>query len=260
MSDIVKVTIEFEALESKRFRMYSGAFVRGFVYWVLSKTNRTFAEKLHSSKNISPFSVTPVMSNGKVVDRLEEGKEYKFSVTFFVPEIGEAMKNYLVSAENVYFTAAKNPLRKIRVKYCDKDSLSNKPVSKFNIDFITPCYFRIPSKSYRFVPLPIPNLIFRNLARIYSAFISEISHEYREWLDAGGIVVSGLDIETQKVMLKKMKWDIGFIGKVYFNLPKDTYNEDFARITSKLLSFGEYSNVGGSRTSGFGVIKVNFLE
>lgn len=84
MSDIVKVTIEFEALESKRFRMYSGAFVRGFVYWVLSKTNRTFAEKLHSSKNISPFSVTPVMSNGKVVDRLEEGKEYKFSVTFLV--------------------------------------------------------------------------------------------------------------------------------------------------------------------------------
>jgi len=152
MSDIVRVTIEFEALESKRFRMYSGAFVRGFVYWVLARMDRTFAEKLHSSKTLSPFSVTPVMLNNTPVDRLEEGKEYNFSITFFVPEIGEALKDYLISTDKVYFTAVQNPLKKVRVKYCNEDSLVNEALTKFRVDFVSPCYFRTPSDGYRFIP------------------------------------------------------------------------------------------------------------
>ena len=258
MSDIIKVTIEFEARESKIFRMYSGSFVRGFVYWVLGKMDRTFAKKLHFSKELSPFSVTPVMSNEEnlPVDRLEEGEEYKFSITFFVPEIGEAIKNYLISADSIYFTAVENPLKRVRVKYCDEGSLAEEAFDKFRVDFVTPCYFRIPSESYRFVPLPIPSLMFRSLARLYSAFLSEIPQEYREWLDRNSIVVSGLKIETEKVLLKKGKWAAGFKGFVNFSLPEDTYDEEYARMTSKLLDFGEYSNVGGSRTSGMGVIRV----
>jgi len=255
MSDIVRVTIEFEALESKRFRMYSGAFVRGFVYWVLARMDRTFAEKLHSSKTLSPFSVTPVMLNNTPVDRLEEGKDYNFSITFFVPEIGEALKDYLMSTKSVYFTAVQNPLKKVRVKYVSKDSLVSEALTKFKVDFISPCYFRIPSDGYRFIPLPLPNLMFRSLARLYSAFISEIPQEYREWLDRNGIAVSGLKIETQKVMLKKGKWAVGFVGRVNFSLPEDLYNDNYAEMTSRLLSFGEYSNVGGSRTSGLGVMR-----
>ncbi|RLI77781.1 CRISPR-associated endoribonuclease Cas6 [Archaeoglobales archaeon] len=256
MSDIVKVTIEFEALESKMFRMYSGAFVRGFVYWALSRMDRTFAEKLHSSKTLSPFSVTPVMSgDGNPVNKLEGGKEYSFSITFFVPEIGEALKNYLTSVDEIYFTAVQNPLKKVKVKYCDEELLMDKPINKFRVDFVSPCYFRTPSNNYRFIPLPLPNLMFRSLARLYSAFLSEIPQEYRNWLDRGGIAVSGLKIETQKVLLKKGKWAVGFCGYVNFSLPEDTYNDEWAEITSKLLNFGEYSNVGGSRTSGMGVIR-----
>ncbi len=52
------------------------------------------------------------MLNNTPVDRLEEGKEYNFSITFFVPEIGEALKDYLISTGNIYFTAVQNPLKK----------------------------------------------------------------------------------------------------------------------------------------------------
>ena len=257
MSDVVKITIEFEAAESKRFRMFSGAFVRGFVYWTLSKINRTFAKKLHSSKMLAPFSVTPVMSNGKIVEKIEEGENYKFSITFFIPEIGEALKSYLISTDKLYFTATENPLKKVEVKYCDEKSLMYNTIRKFKIDFISPCYFRVPSKSYRFVPLPIPNLMFKSLARLHSAFLSEIPLQYREWLNHNGITVSGFKIETQKVLLKKGKWASGFVGYVNFSIPEDSYVEEYAKITSKLLNFGEYSNVGGGRTSGLGVIKLN---
>jgi len=261
MTDIARVTVEFEALESKIFRMYSGAFVRGFLYWVLKRMSREFAEKVHNSKSLSPFSVTPVLSEDFLpVNRLEEGKKYTFSITFFVPEVGEALKDYLTAVDTVYFTAVENPLRKVSVKYCDEKSLANKAVKKFRVDFISPCYFRIPSESYRFIPLPLPDLMFRSLARLYSAFLSEIPQEYREWLDKNGITVSGLKIETEKALLKKGKWSVGFKGSVNFSLPEDTYNKDYAEITSRLLNFGEYSNVGGSRTSGFGMIKTNFTE
>lgn len=260
MTDIAKATIEFEALESKRFRMFSGAFVRGFVYWVLGKMDRYFAERLHSNKNLAPFAVTPVMFNGEPVDRLEEGKEYSFSVTFFVPEIGEAFKNYLISAESVYFTAVENPLKRVRVRYCTVEDFKGEPVQKFRVEFVTPCYFRTPSNGYRFVPLPLPNLMFRSLARLYSAFVEDVPLEYREWLDNNGIAVSGFKIETQKVMLKKGKWAVGFTGWVNFSIPADMYSEQNARITAKLLRFGEYSNVGGGRTSGLGVIRCRIVE
>lgn len=219
--------------------------------------SREFAEKVHNSKTLSPFSVTPVMSeDGLPVDRLEEGKRYAFSITFFIPEIGEALKDYLTAVDTVYFTAVENPLRKVSVKYCDEESLADGAVKKFRVDFVSPCYFRIPSESYRFIPLPLPNLMFRSLARLYSAFLSEIPQEYREWLDKNSITVSGLRIETEKVLLKKGKWSVGFKGSVNFGLPGDTYNEDYAEITSRLLKFGEYSNVGGGRTSGQGFIRV----
>ena len=260
MTDMVKITVEFEAVESKRFRMYSGAFVRGFVYWVLRRMDREFARQIHSSKNLAPFAVTPVMLDNTPVDRMEKGKLYNFSVTFFVPEIGEASKNYLISTDKLYFTAVENPLKKVYVKYCDFTSFNGNPLKKFRVNFISPSYFRIPStppsRSYRFIPLPIPSLMFRSLARLYSAFVSEIPREYRKWLDKGGIAVSGAKIETEKVLLKKGKWAVGFVGTVNFSLPDDTYDEKFAEITSRLLKFGEYSNVGGSRTSGLGVMRV----
>jgi len=256
MSDAVKVTVEFESTESKFFRMYSGAFVRGFAYWVMGRMDRTFAKKLHSSKTISPFSVTPVMRDSTPVQRLEEGEKYEFSITFFIPEIGEALKSYLTRIDKIYFAGCENPLRRVLVKYCDRRSFSKDPIRKFRVHFISPCYFRSPSSSYRFVPLPLPELMFRSLARLYSAFISDVIQDYREWLDSGGITVSGYNIKTEKALLKKGMWSVGFIGWVNFSIPDDAYREDFARLTSELLSFGEYSNVGGGRTSGLGVIRI----
>ncbi|WP_456468944.1 hypothetical protein [Archaeoglobus sp.] len=88
-------------------------------------------------------------------------------------------------------------------------------------------------------PLPLPNLMFRSLARLYSAFLSEVPQEYREWLDRNGIAVSRLKIETQKVLLKKGEWAVGFVGHVNFSLPEDLYSDEYAEITSRLLSFGE---------------------
>ncbi|MGC8831453.1 MAG: CRISPR system precrRNA processing endoribonuclease RAMP protein Cas6 [Thermoproteota archaeon] len=48
---------------------------------------------------------------------------------------------------------------------------------------------------------------------------------------------------------------MGFTSAVRFSIPKDIYAERFARLTDALMRLAEYSNVGGNRTAGFGVVK-----
>jgi len=48
---------------------------------------------------------------------------------------------------------------------------------------------------------------------------------------------------------------MGFTGPVRFSIPGDMFSEKFARFTDALMKFVEYSNVGGNRTAGFGVVK-----
>ncbi len=187
-----------------------------------------------------------------------EGEKYSFTISVFVEEIGEALKEYLMSIDRIPFLGMLNELDGIEVRYID--DFKDEEIRKFRIKFLTPCYFRIPNLDYRFVPLPLPQLLFRSLARLYEAYVSSLPREYREWLDKWGIAVSGCNIRTEKVLLKKGLWSVGFIGEVSFSIPDDTYNEEFARITSKLLSFGEYSNVGGGRTSGLGKIKYDRIK
>jgi CRISPR-associated endoribonuclease Cas6 len=237
--------------------MYSGAYVRGFLYWVLRKINRILAEELHSSKGLAPFATSPVFKeNYQFVERLVEGEKYTFTLTTFVEEIGEALKDYLTKIDRILFAGMHNDVDRIVVRYVD--GFDEKVVRKFKVTFLSPCYFRIPNLRYRFVPLPLPQLMFRSLARLYEAFVSSLPREYREWLDKWGIAVSACNIRTEKVLLKKRMWTVGFVGDVSFSIPDDTYDENFAKITYKLLNFGEYSNVGGGRTSGLGLIRVKF--
>ncbi len=252
---IVHFKISFVASESKYFRMYSGAYVRGFLYWVLKRINRILAEELHSNKGLAPFATSPIFKNDNYsIDKLIEGEKYSFTISVFVEEIGEALKDYLMSIDQIFFAGTYNKVDKIEVKYVDE--FEEDTFRKFKIKFLTPCYFRIPNLDYRFVPLPLPQLLFRSLARLYEAYVSCLPIEYREWLDKWGIAVSGCNIRTEKVLLKKGLWSVGFTGDVNFSIPDDTYDEKFVRITSKLLNFGEYSNVGGGRTSGMGMIRV----
>ena len=252
---ITHFTLSFTASESKHFRIYSGVYVRGILYWILKKINRIFAEELHSSKGLAPFAVSPVFKeNQKFVERIAEGENYTFTLTTFVEEIGEALKEYLTSVDKIFFAGAFNEVDRISVRYVD--DFVEKPIKKFEIRFLTPCYLRIPNLGYRFVPLPVPQLVFRSLARLYEAYVSALPREYREWLDKWGIAVSACNIRTEKVLLKKRMWSAGFVGDVKFSIPDDTYDDEFAGITSKLIKFGEYSNVGGGRTSGLGMIKV----
>ncbi|MEM2183302.1 MAG: CRISPR system precrRNA processing endoribonuclease RAMP protein Cas6 [Candidatus Bathyarchaeia archaeon] len=111
------------------------------------------------------------------------------------------------------------------------------------------------------VPLPIPSLMFRNLARLWSAF-SGISLDVwgaARWAESA-IAIAGFPkpgIRTVRVYEHPTtnKWIAGFMGTVRFAVKEDLYKEKYAKIAAALLRMAEITNVGVRRTAGLGMIK-----
>lgn len=253
---MVKFDIGFKAASTANFKLFSGAIVRGFVYSVVARYNRRFASELHASRSLAPFSTTPLFNSGGVAGGIEKGESYSFRVVFFSSEIGEAFRDYFMKRSTIRLAGENHKIERIEVEYVNR--IDEQPSSRVRVNFLTPTCFRVPSAGYRFLPLPYPPLMMRSLARIYEGFYGRLPENYRQWLDVHGVALAGCSITTEKIMVKRDSWNVGFKGEALLSLPKDAYREDFARVTSKLLRLGCYTNVGGGRTSGMGVMEVEF--
>ncbi|MCX8171384.1 MAG: CRISPR system precrRNA processing endoribonuclease RAMP protein Cas6 [Candidatus Bathyarchaeota archaeon] len=111
------------------------------------------------------------------------------------------------------------------------------------------------------VPLPIPSLMFRNMARLWSAF-SGISLDVwgaARWAESA-IAIAGFPkpgIRTVRVYEHPTtnKWIAGFMGTVRFTVKQEAYREKYAKIAAALLKMAEVTNVGIRRTAGLGMIR-----
>jgi len=111
------------------------------------------------------------------------------------------------------------------------------------------------------IPLPIPSLMFRNLARLWSSF-SGINLDVWgavRWAERA-IVVAGFPkpgIRTIRIYEHPTtnKWIVGFKGTVRFTVREEVYEEKHAKTVAALLKMAEITNVGVRRTAGLGMIK-----
>ncbi|MEM2168004.1 MAG: CRISPR system precrRNA processing endoribonuclease RAMP protein Cas6 [Candidatus Nezhaarchaeales archaeon] len=111
------------------------------------------------------------------------------------------------------------------------------------------------------VPLPIPSLMFRNLARVWSAFSNVRLDVWgaARWAE-NAVTVAGFPkpgIRTVRVYEHPTtnKWIVGFTGTVRFAVREDAYKEKYAKVAAALLRMAEVTNVGVRRTAGLGMVK-----
>jgi len=123
-----------------------------------------------------------------------------------------------------------------------------------------PCKYAVSCRGI-IVPLPIPSLMFRNLARMWSAFSDTRLNvwEAARWAE-NAVLVAGYPkpgIRTVRVYEHPTtnKWIVGFMGTVRFAVREDLYNEKHAKTLAALLRMAELTNVGVRRTAGLGLIK-----
>ncbi|RLI98469.1 MAG: hypothetical protein DRP00_01910 [Candidatus Aenigmatarchaeota archaeon] len=281
MGLITQLTIKSAIInEVKKQKTFTGFKIRGLIYKILREVDEDLATKLHEAKKLAPIAVTPIYKERKT------SHTAYMKITILDEKLSQKLSNYILKlplGSILNLDVLKLQPLEVSIVCIDTKKLvkNAEPITKFSIIFKTPTLFRqsfiraccpycpIPkttcphiskAKHYRYVPMPDPYLMLRNLLRLWKAFtgVNLKFKEYVEWLLLGGIAIAGIPkLKTIRIYEHPTipKWSVGFIGKVYFNLPEDTYNEELAKTTDALLRFGEYSNVGANRTAGFGVIK-----
>jgi len=273
------------------FQSFSGFAVRGIFYELLKKVNLDLSNKLHEGKKLAPFSCTPLLSGNKkkiIWKSVSPFSRTFFQITLLDKDVCLEWQNLLIKGINsINLLTNEFPVIEVGLRVIDPNQLiqSKKPVRSFKISFITPTFFRVSPKlcyickksinenilklltltkpPYHFTPLPHPEFLFRSLVRLWSNFSNIKLNidiiEFLDWLDRGGVVVSAFPngIRTCRFFEHPTtnKWIVGFTGTVHYNLLNSLYDKKYAEIVDVLLKFGEFTNVGGGRTAGFGMIK-----
>jgi CRISPR-associated endoribonuclease Cas6 len=285
---VERYTFTLYSDEPIEFQSYSGFAVRGLFFDLVKRVSKDKAEELHLKKKLAPYSTTPIEvlgSEWKVVYKRMPSGAVKFSITLLDTDLSNIIKDILFTGSVTSLTLKGKECKLTSIEYTQLDAgklvEEAKAVEKFTVRFRSPTYFRrtpvdverlFPSVKkikaptpdlYRSHPLPDPVLLFRSLLRLWRAFSGAYTkipaNEFKEWVEIGGVALSGYPTSIRTIRVYEHpttnKWVIGFVGDVHFSLPTDLYSKKYAKVVDALLKFGEYTNVGGGRSAGLGVIK-----
>jgi CRISPR/Cas system endoribonuclease Cas6 (RAMP superfamily) len=283
------------------FQSFSGFAACGMFYNLVRSVDEVFAEALHSSKKLAPWSASPFFiefPSPKIVYRsLPAPSIVNVSFSIMDSKLCNVFREAILEPNlQVDLVNVKAKVIGIAVNtYRFSELMSNaEPLpDKFAIKFITPTAFRrsvfdccpecpyyveyrlkakINKKNKKpckyatlcrgvIIPLPIPALMFRSMARLWEAFSSMHLNvqNVAKWAE-NTIVVAGFPkpgIRTIRVCEHPTtnKWIVGFMGTVRFSVKEDLYKEKYAKAAAALIKMAEITNIGVRRTAGLGMIK-----
>lgn len=285
---VLVVQLHLRTNQEIELKHFSGFVSRGLFFNIISESNSNFSVEQHEKRQMAPYSCSPLMTQNEKGQHVLYRKVFQrffVSFAFLDSSISNSFVEHFTRQDALQLSILNNKveLEELRVfNYSYSDLVTNNDeFTGFTVDFITPTSFRKPhpfyplryirkiypnivpdmKSRYRFYPVPDPQLLFRNLLRIWKRFSDHrLPYEdYISWLDGGGVVIKGFEnLRTQLFYEHETtkKWIVGFVGRVAFSMPKDMYDKEMARITNALLKFGELVNVGVGRTSGFGMFRI----
>jgi len=265
------------------FNTFSGLVVRGIFFKILKSFSPSLAAEVHNLRVLSPYSVSP-FENAKqrqvLFNRVPGGADLQFKIVAFDKSISKAVQQFISGGEvpTITLHGILLPVNMVTISSVEHDfsEKTSSGATRFMVDFRSPTFFRNTQKGpsllalmipkrfrktvkpvYRYVIVPDPYHFFRGLARLYRQFCNS-NFRYRsycEWLLEGGVALETYhDLRVVKIWDSERKWWRGFMGRAVFTIPKDLYDSKMAKLTHTLLEFARYSNAGGNRTAGFGVI------
>ncbi len=281
------ILLELYLQEEAHLQSFSGYSARGLFYNIIKTVDKEYATTLHNSRTLAPFSVSPIYTvRGNSLHPCFEkvGKGLvRVGFTLLENRLNDLFMKFIqecLSENGLFIGKTKAILNSLSFQQLEYEKLykNSNEIESFKIDFLTPTYFRQTPRDimrrygknlenkptvspYRFLPLPDPVLFFKSTARIWRKFSNYNLNlqEFIEWLEIGGIAISGFPngIKTRIVYEHPTtkKWSVGFTGTVHFSIVKDIYSPEKAKVADTLLKFAEYTNVGGGRTAGLGVIR-----
>jgi hypothetical protein len=274
---MLKLTFELYP-EDDRVKPYNhpyGYVFRGVIMKWLSEKEPELVHLLHEYEEIRPYSINCIIH--------KKQPKIDFVLVSYNDNLSKFLMNDILAGEKVKLELGEKNYYISRISFekvhlrgmCEKA----KAVRGFNINFATPVYFNTSMGDYP-VRFPIPVLLFGNLAHIWNEVaenVAEINrNEFIEWINAH-VYITGYKMRSAKREIGKRRPVVGGLGNATYRvnpINKNFYkkrlealereydyeyvNDDYeqnCRWLEILCRFGEYTNVGGNRTAGMGVIR-----
>lgn len=237
---------------------FTGYISRALLLNLLNQANPGAALRLHEPNKPKPYSVTPLLFKSKL--RAESGylldSSHPCEVSFrFLDEgLAKLALDCLLRRDRVLIVDSFFRIESIEVRHEPYEDMEAgaKPIEAFRLHFRTPTYFKELGSPFHSL-FPEPRRIFPGLLKLWNRFSGRGGldpSEYRAWIE-GNLGVSAHRISTRRVLMGKKK-AIGFSGWASYEA---IGGGDWAKLTWAMARFAEYSNVGGNRTGGFGVVR-----
>jgi len=268
---VLSVEAVVTPLDDMIVQPFTGRVVRQILFKIAEKVEAVeFAELLSSKAPFKPYSMTPLYFNGRPLFKdkdeakpiyLRRGREYVFRVCLIVKSL-EFLKILLGFLGYLELYGSKKVMVSIRSAEIFDEStigLDLKPGKCVTIRFETPTLLQIPkirkhSKIVRYMLFPIPNLLIYSLKKHWNAY-AEDKIKIASWRANYALVPLDYELKPITVMYDKKRYIRGFVGWVMYRVL--TKSKKLLETFGKLLKYGEFVNIGKSRSSGFGVIKVS---
>jgi CRISPR/Cas system endoribonuclease Cas6 (RAMP superfamily) len=264
--------------EDERVKPYDhpfGYIFRGVIMKWLQEKKPELIHYLHEYDQIRPYSINCYIH--KDVPKID------FTLVSYFDELSDFLIQDLLKSENIKLKIGQKDyyISKINFERINLKTFidQSKAVKGFNINFATPVYFNTILGNYP-VRFPLPELFFGNLINIWND-INDLEFEIERkvllnWINAH-VYISGYKMRSVRREIGKRKPVVGGLGNATYRVTKinkNYYKHFLEELDRKfdyhfvnenyemnckwlevLCKMGEYTNVGGNRTAGMGVIR-----
>ena len=258
----VEVDLELYGEKSVVLPFFTGHVARGLLLHIVRLVDPSAAGVLHELNVSKPYSVTPLRFRS--VSRVEDGfvldPAYPCHVgfRFLRDNLAGYVLKFFERQNNVMIFDKVFRIASLSIKSKSYTDLEREPqaAERFKLVFETPTYLPCLGSNYRWM-FPDAVRIFSGLMRVWNKFSDgrrfgkEEFLTYKDWLSKN-VGACSYKLRTRLAVMREKK-AVGFIGWCTYEM-KDLESE-WNKVTVMLAKCGEFSNVGGNRTGGFGVIK-----
>jgi len=257
-----RISISMMPQKDFKLPLFTGQIARGLLLHVINRANPSAAQSLHEANVLKPYTIEPLYFRSKMKAPdgylLDGSRPCILTVKVLKDDLVEKTLAYLASNDKILIRDNVLLLNEIRFESKDYSKIMKdaKEIDRFVMDFMTPTYLSKKGSDY-FSLLPEPRAVMMNLLRIWNAFAEdkvgkEDYRAYWRWLEKN-IGINMYELRTMPIRVQRMKAKTGFVGRVSYIIGDRRYS----RLTDALLTFAEFSNVGGGRTAGMGVVRVS---
>jgi CRISPR-associated endoribonuclease Cas6 len=259
----VEIGLEMYAEKPAVLPFFTGHVARGLLLHFVRQVDPGASGLLHELNVSKPYSVTPLRFRSR--GRAEGGYVLdpmfpcRVSFRFLKDEYSTFLLSFFQKQNSVlvFDTVFRIASLSVNCKSYEELEKEAEVADAFRLSFRSPTYFASLGSVYHWM-FPDAVKVFSGLMRCWNLFSDgrrfgkEEYVAYREWLGKN-VGVSEYELWTRLAVMKRKKVT-GFVGWVTYEL-KDLKSE-WNKVTVMLAKFAEYANIGGNKTGGFGVVKM----